>query len=216
MSGGRMGLGHEGHGFDELVRQAQNGDRRAMDLLLEAWRSQMVMVARNYADPAHAAESVSDFVQEAELRAWQGLAQFRGGVNDQETQAMWGAWIQQIVRRVGLNHVQARNAQRRKDPDRKVLPLAGGAGSTGGAGLEPSAGGSSPSAHFLKDERAQLVRTALEGIPDETDRAIVRLCFFDGLSFGQIAARVGFCYETVRQRYHEALGRMENELKGRL
>lgn len=206
-------------GFDGLVRLAQEGDRSSMDRLFEAMRPYMEKVARDYADPAHAAESVSDLVQESELRAWQRLEQFRGGAGDSDTLAMFHAWVAQIVRRVGLNAVETRNAQRRKDPDRDVVRLGGdgGPGTTSqGEAFEPAGSGSTPSAGYRRDEQARLIQAALEKSPDETGRTVVRLCFFEGLSLRQIAERLGLGYDQVRDRYHSTLKRMERELKGQL
>ena len=100
-------------GFDNLVKQARAGDRDAMDKLLDALRPHMERIARKYADPGQGAESVSDLVQEAGLRAWQRLEQFRGGAGDAETLAMLRSWIAQIVRTIGINAREARNTRRR-------------------------------------------------------------------------------------------------------
>src|SRR6266540_1049936 len=73
--------------FHRLLRNAQNGDSRAMDEFLTALRPHLELVARNYADQSRVDESTSDLVQEAWLRAWRKLATFAGGEGDAETQA---------------------------------------------------------------------------------------------------------------------------------
>ena len=63
-------------------------------------------------------------------------------------------------------------------------------------------------------ERSLRVRFALEQVPSVTDRAILLLRCFVGLSLGQIAQRLRLCQGEVRARFRKALGRMERELGG--
>jgi DNA-directed RNA polymerase specialized sigma24 family protein len=78
-------------GFHQLLRLAQAGDRAAMDRLFELIRPHLQDVARTYADSDRPDESASDLVQEAALRAWQAIGEFRGAENDDETLAMFMA-----------------------------------------------------------------------------------------------------------------------------
>jgi RNA polymerase sigma factor (sigma-70 family) len=61
-----------------------------------------------------------------------------------------------------------------------------------------------------------MIRRALAKIPDATEREILRLRFFEGLSLRQVAERVQVNHETVRQRYHAVLRRLQRDLKGLL
>jgi RNA polymerase sigma-70 factor (ECF subfamily) len=72
----------------------------------------------------------------------------------------------------------------------------------------------SPSADLAAQEGARRVREALARIAEPTDREIIRLRFFEGLSLRQIAGRLGCNHETLRQRYHAVLRRLERELGG--
>jgi RNA polymerase sigma-70 factor, ECF subfamily len=201
--------------FQEIVREAQRGSREAMDRLLAILKPQLEELSRGYADPARAAESTQDLVQEAWLRAWQKMEQFQGGKDDAETMAMFRGWIGQIVHRLGLNAVRDRQVQRRSPQAGVVLPLRdGGPGSSdGGWRREPAADGPTPSGAFQIDEEARLVQSALEKIPDSLDRDILRLRFFEGVSLRQIAERLGLRYLIVRERYQVSLRVMERELE---
>src|SRR5205823_6394028 len=79
----------------------------------------------------------------------------------------------------------------------------------GGGGIDPAASDPTPSANVQADEQARLIRAALERIPDTTDREMVRLCFFEGLSLRQIAERLNLTYDEVRERYHSSLRLLE-------
>jgi RNA polymerase sigma factor (sigma-70 family) len=201
--------------FQVIVREAQQGSRDAMDRLLAILRPQLEELSRGYADPARAAESTQDLVQEAWLRAWQKMEQFKGGRDDAETMAMFRGWIGQIVHRLGLNAIRDRQVQRRSPPAGTVQPLReSGPGSSGGGWWnEPAAGGPSPSGVFQIDEEARLVQAALEKISDTIDRDIVRLRFFEGVSLRQIAERLGMRYSAVRERYQVSLRVLERELE---
>ena len=64
------------------------------------------------------------------------------------------------------------------------------------------------------DETAVRVRFALHRLPDLTDRSILVLRFFVGLSLEDISEQLLLPLETVRERYHVGLTFMERELGG--
>jgi RNA polymerase sigma factor (sigma-70 family) len=203
--------------FLDDLRLAQNGDRQAMDRLLAVIRPHLEKLARRHNEPGCSSESTADLVQESALRIWQRLAQFQGGANPEETAAMFRDWVSQIVRHLARDKQRERHAQRR-EPPRGLLRLdaAGPAGSSSdAAGVEPAAGGPTPSVNVGSEEQAQLIRAALENLPEAVDREIMRLCFFEGLSLRQIAARLPLSYDKVRERYHHGLRVLERTL-GRL
>src|SRR6516165_10556226 len=176
------------NGFRDLVDRARHGDREAVERLLTLIRPWLDDLARGRADPA-------DLAQEAWLRSWQKLDQFQGGGDDSQTLALFRAWLRRIVERLGLNRARDEQAQSRKPPGpllRLDQPLE----------AEPAALEPPPAAHAEAVERAERVRHALERLPDDTDRAIVRLRFFEGLSLRQVAERLQRNHELVRQRFH--------------
>jgi RNA polymerase sigma factor (sigma-70 family) len=204
-----MGAMFPDRGFSDIVRDAQRGDRDAMDRLLAMLRPDLERLATGYADPGRAVESTEDLVQEAWVRAWQNLAQFRGSANDEETRAMFHAWVGQIVHRIGLNAKRAWNAPTRKPRDGVLMRLSTSAESTG---LDPGGVDPTPSARLRADEDARRVREALAGIADDTDREIVRARFFDGISLREVARRAGMSYRVARRRFERAMRTLEREL----
>ena len=66
------------------------------------------------------------------------------------------------------------------------------------------------------DEKAVRVRFALHRLPDLTDRAILVLRFFVGLSLEDIADKLLLPLESARERYLLGLRFMERELGGDL
>ncbi len=207
--------------FDSLIRQAQGGDRKAMENLLEEIRPYLEKVARGYADPSRASRSTSDLVQEAELRAWEKLDQFQGGEEAEETIAKFRSWMIQIVHRLALDIQRSRNTQRRKAPGYVVLPLdkrrPGAEGETSSKGprkLDPPAKQSTASAKFQSSERALLVRAAINSLPDERDRQIVQLFFFEGVPLTEVSTRLNLPYHKVKEHYRASMARLGQQLGG--
>jgi RNA polymerase sigma factor (sigma-70 family) len=193
---------------------AQQGDRQAMDRLLAVLRPRLEKLARRYVEPGSGQASTADLVQEAALRLWQRLAQFQGGPDDRQTLAMFQDWLRQLVRHLAQDRLRQRHAQRRRPPrGLRQLEATAPEGSSSAAGNDPPASGPTPSANVRSDEQAALIRKALEKIPDPTNRKIVELCFFEGLSLRQIAAQLGLSYDKVREGYHRSLRLLERELR---
>jgi len=71
---------------------------------------------------------------------------------------------------------------------------------------------SSPAASAQAEEDARLVRSAIDQIPGETDRAIIRLRFGEGLSLQEISQRLSLSYDEVRDRFHASIRHLEQEL----
>ncbi|MCZ6691397.1 MAG: sigma-70 family RNA polymerase sigma factor [Planctomycetota bacterium] len=203
-------------GFQKLVRQAQAGDRKAMDQVLSILRPHLERLARPYADPLRPVMSTADLLQEFCLRAWTKLDSFQAGQDDEETFALFRAWVGQLVRRLGMNAHRDRKRQRRSPPQKVVSIDAQPVGqtTTSGGPAQPAARDPSPSSHARTNEGAQLIRAALEKLPEKTDAAIVRMRLFDGMTYQQISEQLGLGYEKVRVRFESLMGRLERDLKG--
>jgi RNA polymerase sigma-70 factor, ECF subfamily len=203
-------------GFADLLTRARAGDRAAIEELLAHIRPWLDQLARQYASAHRLDGSASDLVQEAWLRAWQKLDQFQGAADEEQALAMFRAWLGRIVSRLGLNAVRDQAARQRTPPG-KLLRLDGWGGAASSDAmpiLDPSAAEPTPSARAQGDEQVRLLHEAIARLPDPLDRDIVRLRFFEGLSLRQVAHHLGCNHETVRQRYHAILGRLQQDLHG--
>ena len=201
-------------GFHDLVRQAQGGDRGAMDQVLAILRPHLERLARPYADPARPAASTSDLLQESCLRAWEKIGAFEGGQHDEETFAKFQAWIGRIVRNLGLNLRRDQDAEKRNPPGDLVhLDRPGPAVSTTGAAADPPARGAGPSTLAHAGDLAEKVRASLDEMSDQTSAAVVRMHYFEEMTFPEIAAKLGLRYDQVRERYRATMRRLEQALK---
>ncbi len=201
-------------GLTELVRRAQTTDRTAVAELLARLQPDLDRLVERFGDVSTAYGSASDLAQEAALRLWEKLAQFQGADNDERTAAMLHDWLEQLVRRLATNRREARHAAKRR-PERPIFSLGLPAGTDSRqppAGLDPAAGGPTPSALACAAEVDARVRAALTALPDATDRQVLELCFFEAISLRAVAERLDLSYDKVRERYHAGLRFLEREL----
>ena len=203
-------------GFQALVRQAQAGDRQAMDKVLSAIRPELEKLASRYADPARPVESTTDLLQESCLRAWQKLEAFQGGTNDEQTFAMFRAWVGQIVRRLGMTARRDLECLKR-NPGQEIVSLEAkrpGQSTTSQRGIDPPARDTSPTAHARSGEQMERVLQALDRMEDKTDAAILRMRALEGMNLREIAKRLDIGYMKVWRRYQTTLKRLQQTMKG--
>jgi RNA polymerase sigma factor (sigma-70 family) len=193
-------------GFRDIVRKAQSGDGAARD---ELFRIAMPFVERvMHARPLRSGESVSDRRQIVCQRILVKLDQFRGAQeapDDEQTWALFSGWVRQIVFTVGVNTDRGRNPT--------PMCFREASDSTNQGGIEPPVTESTPTAHARRNEEAELILAALERLPDPTNREIVRLRFFEGLSLQEITKRLSLTYDVVRERYRVTKLRLRRELE---
>jgi RNA polymerase sigma factor (sigma-70 family) len=196
-------------GFNALLKRAQAGDRMALDSLLADFRPYLEKVARSHGASPDAGQSVPDLVQEVCLRIWRKLDQFKATDDDRRTLALFRAWVVRIVGRLSLNRWRNHGA-RRRTPAEGLVRLGDPDGS--GGEREPAGREPTPSATARHAEQLEWVRAALERLPSEPGREILRLHFFEGLSLREVAGRVGLSYDQVRERYRTSMRFLEREL----
>ena len=196
-------MSHEG--FRRLLEAAKDGDRAAMDRVLELLRPSLEPLAHGFADPARPAGSTSDLLQECCLRAWRKIDSFEGGPTDEETFSMFRGWMAQILRRLGLNALRQRTAKSRI-PRKKLFPLAPGDDSGGRPGEVGVAAATRPVSEGLRGaESAMAIRKAIDDLPDPVSARIVRMRFFDGLTIPQIAEILDTTPVRVREKHRSAM-----------
>jgi RNA polymerase sigma-70 factor (ECF subfamily) len=86
----------------ELIGAAKRGDRQAFDELVRRTFVDTFTLARRLTGNE---EDARDVVQEAYLRAWKGLAKFRGD-------AAFSTWLYRITANTASTHVHRRRRQR--------------------------------------------------------------------------------------------------------
>jgi RNA polymerase sigma-70 factor (ECF subfamily) len=189
---------------DELLRQAEGGNRQAFDRLFARYRSELHRVIALRLDPkVRSRVDASDVVQETQLEAFRRLADFL------ERRPMpFRLWLRKTAHERLLvarrQHVQAaRRAAGREVPlpEESSLLLA----------EQLLAAGSSPSRRLQRRELAQRVRQAVGQLP-AADREILIMRAFEGLSNQEVGYVLDIDAGTASKRHGRALLRLHKIL----
>jgi len=167
----------------ELITQAQQGDRRAFGELVHRHREGVVNVVYRMCGNANLAE---DAAQEAFIRAWQHLANYR-------PRSPFRNWVYRIATNVALDLLR----RERETLDIDALSLA-----TSDKG---------PEAMVEGKERGERVRQAVLALPPAS-RAVLVLREYEGLSYREIADTLGIPIGTVMSRLNYARNRLRESL----
>lgn len=179
----------------ELIKRAQQGDRRAFDLLVKKYQNRIVQLINRYVkDPAEAL----DIAQETFLKAYRALPSFRGD-------SAFYTWLYRIAINTAKNHLSAR-ARR---PSESEVELSESEQFEMETRLRDE---ETPEEILMSEEVAQAVKEAIEALPEELKTAII-LRELEGLSYEEIAQVMGCPVGTVRSRIFRAREAIDRRLR---
>jgi RNA polymerase sigma-70 factor (ECF subfamily) len=170
-----------------LVERAVRGERRAFDELVRRHQPGLWRLVRRYlADDADA----SDVTQLAFVRAYRGLARFRGD-------ATVRSWLYRIGINLALNHRRDRAREQPAEiaPDQLTTPAAA-------------------PALMLAAERSLVVRAAVAALPPK-QRLVLELRVYDDLPFREVAMLAECTENAAKVSFHYAVKRLREVLAGR-
>ena len=173
-----------------LVARAQRGDKRAFEMLVVKYQRRIErLIARMVRD----VDLVPDIAQEAFIRAYRALPQFRG-------EAAFYTWLYRIT----VNTAKKALVELRRDPliFESAMPGAGGDDETSRVENEPSDVGT-PDALLASKEIAAAVNAAIEDLSEDLRQAI-SLREIEGLSYEEISEAMNCPIGTVRSRIFRA------------
>ncbi len=171
----------------ELVARVQKGDKRAFDLLVIKYqRKIMRLLSRMIRDPAE----VEDVAQEAFIKAYRALPQFRGD-------SAFYTWLYRIAVNTARNW-QAAQARRPTSPD-TVQTEDGETFSQ----IDNLSDISTPESQLASRQIVETVNAAMQALPEELRTAIV-LREIEGMSYEDIAQAMDCPIGTVRSRIFRA------------
>jgi RNA polymerase sigma-70 factor (ECF subfamily) len=179
----------------KLVQRVQSGDKTAFDLLVIKYQSRIAKLISRFI--RNAAE-VEDVTQEAFIKAYRGLASFRGD-------SAFYTWLYRIAINTAKNHLVAAS---RKTPDIGID--AQDAEQFEGASLLQE--NATPEHLVMAEEIKYRVYNTIEGLPVELKTAIT-LRELEGLSYEEIADAMDCPIGTVRSRIFRAREAIDNSLK---
>jgi RNA polymerase sigma-70 factor (ECF subfamily) len=178
-----------------LVERAQQGDKRAFELLVIKYHRKLGrLLSRMVRDAAE----VEDITQEAFIKAYRALPGFRG-------ESAFYTWLYRIAVNTVKNHLVA---QGRRPPGGDVDAEVAEQMDLGERLRETG----TPERHLLSEEIARTVQQALDALPDDLRTAIV-LRELEGMSYEEIANAMECPIGTVRSRIFRAREAIDKRLR---
>ena len=182
--------------FDQqLVERVQRGDKNAFNLLVSKYQHKVASLVTRYVSNQ---SDVSDVVQEAFIKAYRALPEFRG-------ESAFYTWLYRIAVNTAKNYL---TAQGRRPPDLDV--------DCSDAELQEGAEAmhelANPENLILSDEIQRMVVATLESLPEDL-RTAITLREIEGLSYEEIAEIMGCPVGTVRSRIFRARDAIDKQIQ---
>ncbi len=182
-----------------LIRAAQQGDSRAFDRLVHRYQAQVYRaMTRACANPDLAA----DVLQEAMIRAFRALPQFRGD-------SSFATWLYRIARNLCVRKQQQMTAYPTISLDQ---PMGEGEDASALIGQMIDFSAENPQQVVLDEELRQKVKEAVDKLPPNL-REVLILRDMEDLSNQETAERTGLTVAAVKARLHRARALLRQQLE---
>jgi len=195
----------------ELLGLARAGSAPALGRLLELYHGYLALLARlQIGRRLKGKVDASDLVQDTFLEAHRHFPEFRG-----VTEAELVCWLRQILAGVVANLVRRYLGTQRRDV-RLERDLADELDRSSRAlDQNLAAPQSTPSQRAARREQAVLLADALGQMPDDY-REVLILHHLEGLTFPEVASRMGRSVDSVKNVWARALAQLRRLLGGSL
>ena len=170
----------------DLVSATVSGNREAFDVIVARHRRAVYHVCYRFVNNH---EDASDLAQDAFVRAWRGIKNFKG-------ESALSTWLHRIAINVCLNRVSAKTLA--TEPIDSTEPVAD-------VRIEGA-----PHA-MIREERAVAVRKAIAELPKK-QRATLILRAYHDMSHQQIADVLGSSVGAVKANFFHALANLKKNL----
>lgn len=172
----------------DLVRQAREGDLKAFTALVELFQERAIHVA--YAFVANW-EDARDLAQEAFVKAYEGLGNFR-------EESRFFTWLYRILANLSKDFLRKKKA-------RNIFVRPGPEGADGITGRDAAA-------ELAGQELGVEILRALDGLPFQ-QRSAFTFRYLEGLSLEDIAETMGLSTGAVKAHLWQAGQKMRKSLK---
>ena len=178
-----------------LVRRVQRGEKEAFDLLVRRYQQKLSSLVSRYVS-THA--DVGDVVQEAFIKAYRALPNFRG-------ESAFYTWLYRIAVNSAKNYLTA-NSRR---PPTLDVDAQDAEFYEGNSALKED---DSPESLLLSSEIKTVIFDTIENLPDEL-RVAITLREIEGMTYDEIASVMECPVGTVRSRIFRAREAIDNNIK---
>jgi RNA polymerase sigma-70 factor (ECF subfamily) len=195
---------------EHLLPLARAGDGQALGQMLELYRNYLTLLARlQFGRRLQGKADPSDVVQEAFLSAYRNFERFCG-----TSEAELVSWLRKILATSLATFARRYFGTGRRDPRLERELCADLEQSSQALGTAPLvAPGESPSQQAARREQAVLLADALEHLSVD-HREVMVLRQLEGLSFPEVAKRMGRSADAVKKLWVRALASLRQTLRG--
>jgi RNA polymerase sigma-70 factor (ECF subfamily) len=179
----------------QLVARVKKGDKRAFDLLVLKYQYKVQAIVSRYINDR---EEVNDIVQEAFIKAYRAMGNFRGD-------SQFYTWLYRIAVNTAKNYLVSRSRR----PPANDIDAEEAEYFTGSDRLKDV---DTPENIIYRDELEAVVNEAIKNLPEDL-RSAVTLREFEGLSYEDIAAIMECPVGTVRSRIFRAREAIDQQVK---
>lgn len=179
----------------QLIERVQNGDKNAFNLLVTKYQQKVANLVTRYVKNH---SDVSDIVQEAFIKAYRALPNFRGD-------SAFYTWLYRIAVNCAKNHMVANS----RKPSSSDVDIDDAENYDNGDALRVNA---SPEKLLLTDEIKRVIFRTIERLPEDL-RTAINLRELDGLSYEEIAEIMDCPVGTVRSRIFRARDAIDKQIR---
>lgn len=186
-----------------LLAAARRGLPDALGRIFEVARGHLLQLAERELPPELRAKlGPSDLVQETAIEMQRDFARFTGTTSEE-----CFAWLREILRNNAVDAVRHYRDRLKRTVDREES-LTGERSRFDDVLVD---GRRSPDASAIRREEAEALAKVLPRLPAE-ERQVLDLRYGSGLSFAEIAARMGRSPKTVRKLWYQGIALAQREL----
>lgn len=165
-----------------ILKMAARGDRKAFGLLVESYGKRLYGFIYGIVRDEH--DSL-DIVQDTYLKAYKGIASF-------DVNRSFVTWLFTIAKNTAYNHLKSRERYNSRYEERQFDNLEGTAVSSLG-----------PEDIAVKNLEKKRLMDAIDSLPEKY-RSVIYLKYVSGLSYREIAGRLGISESLVESRIYTA------------
>jgi RNA polymerase sigma-70 factor, ECF subfamily len=198
----------EAYSIGQILVDAKAGDRPALGLLMVRYRNYLSLLARlRIGRQLQGKLDPEDLLQEVSLQAQKNISRFAG-----HTETEFLAWLRAIMAAVVCNDLRHFYGTRRRDLRRERQIMAGLDETSKALDQNFVAQLTSPSQHAVREEQAVLLADAIESLP-QAYREVLILRHLEGLTFSEVAHRLGKTENSVKNLWARGLARLRQTIK---
>jgi RNA polymerase sigma-70 factor (ECF subfamily) len=194
---------------DQLIGLARAGDTTALGRLMESYRDYLLLLARLQIDQRLQSKvDAADVVQETFLEAHRDFGQFQG-----TTEGQFLAWLRQVLATNLANLLRRYLGTQGRDVRLERQLALDLDQSSSNLNLVLACPQSTPSQQAARREQAVLLANALGCLPPDY-REVIVLRNLQGLSFPEVAGRMGRTIDSVEKLWARGLAQLRRALGG--